>query len=68
MVFGFLSSFVFQIPFHIFVFLDFKLRFLFNVNVLLSKRTSKKTMGQEGDCNKMFFLITCDLQNVKSYR
>ena len=49
---------------------DFKLCFLFSMNVFGCKQTTLKTQmfGQEGGCNKTFFFSTCVLQNVKSYR
>ena len=53
------------------LFPDFKLCFLFNINVFgFKKKQSWKTpiFGQKGSCNKTFFLWTCVLENVKSYR
>ena len=49
---------------------DFKLCFLFNINVFGFKKQSWKTpiFGQKGGCNKTVFLWTCVLQNVKSDR
>ena len=57
--------------FLIFVFLlIFSYVFCSTSMFLVSKNTSWKTpiFGQKGGCNKTFFLITCVLQNVKSYR
>ena len=58
-------------PFALSLFLPhFKLCSLFNMNVLISQQTTLKThfFGEKGGCNKTFFLSTCVLQNVKSYR
>ena len=62
--------FSFKSLFLIFVFPGIQLCFLLNINVLVSKNTSRKTpiFGQKGSCNKSFFLITYVLKNVKSYR
>ena len=60
-------AFSFKSLFLVFVFLfpDFKLYFLFNMNVFGFKANNfKKThthFGQEGGCNKTFFLSTCVL-------
>ena len=70
--FGFLSCFFFLIPFSYLCFLpDFKLCFLFNINVFSFKKKQNwkaHIFGQKGGCNKTVFLWTCVLQNVKSYR
>ena len=53
------------------LFPDFKLCFLFNIKVFgfKTKNLKKTFFGQKGGCNKTgFFLSTCVLQNVKSYR
>ena len=52
------------------LFPDFKLCFLFNINVFGFKKQSWETplFGQKGSCNKTGFLWTCVLENVKSYR
>ena len=52
------------------LFPDFLLCFCSTSMFLLSKQTRPKTpiFGQEGGCNKTFFLWACVLQNVKSYR
>ena len=63
--------FSFRSLFLIFVFPGIQLCFLFNIKVFgFKKNTSWKTpiLGQKGSCNKTGFLITCVLQNVKSYR
>ena len=70
--FGFLSCFSVSNPFFLsLLFPDFKLCFLFNINVfsfkknkLKSTKKTKKNQMQQND----FFLWTCVLQNVKSYR
>ena len=70
--FGFLSCFLFQIPFsYLCFFPGSQLCFCSTSKLLVSKNTSWKTpiFGQKASCNKTgYFLITCVLQNVKSYR
>ena len=70
--FGFLSCFSVSNPFFLsLLFPDFKLCFLFNINVFSfkknklksTKKNKKKQLQQNG-----VFLWTCVLQNVKSYR
>ena len=65
--FGFLSFFVSSSFFLSLLFPDFKLCFLFNIKVLISKQTALKTnkFGQKGVATKRF-LSTCVLENVKS--
>ena len=70
--FGFLSCFLFQIPFSYLCFLPgIQLCFLFNINVLGFKKHKLKNVNfwsKRGVAPKQFLLITCVLQNVKSYR
>ena len=70
---GFLSCFLFEIsfPYLCFFFPDFELCFLFNIIVFGFKKPKLKNtfFQKKGGCNKTgFFLWTCVLQNVKSYR
>ena len=73
-IFSFLVSclvFSFKSLFLIFVFPDFKLCLLFNMNVFgfkIKQLKKHQFFGQKGSCNKTFFFITCVLKNVKSYR
>ena len=69
--FGFLSCFSVSNPFFLsLLFPDFKLCFLFNINVFSFKKnklkSTKKTKKKQ-IATKRFFLWTCVLQNVKSY-
>ena len=66
---GFLSSFFFQIPFpYLFSFPDFKFCFC-STSVFSLNASSKTHFFQKRVCNiTVFFLSTCVLQNVKSYR
>ena len=54
------------------LFPDFKLCFLFNIKVFdfqTNNLKKQELFGQKGGCNKtVFFLSTCVLENVKSYR
>ena len=65
--------FPFKSLFLIFVFLDFKLCFLFNMNVFGFKTNNKRKkhifLVKRGVATKRFFVLsTCVLQNVKSNR
>ena len=73
--FKFPAFFSFKFLFLILALPDFKLCFLFNMKVLgfktknLKNKKKIKSFGQKGGCNKtVFFLSTCVLENVKSYR
>ena len=68
---GFLSCFLFEISFpYLCFFPDFELCFLFNIIVFGFKKTSwKHIFSKKGGLQQNgFFLWTCVLQNVKSYR
>ena len=69
---GFLSCFLFEISFpYLCFFPDFELCFLFNIIVFGFKKPKLKNtfFQKKGGCNITgFFLWTCVLQNVKSYR
>ena len=65
--FGFLSCFSVSNPFFLsLLFPDFKLCFLFNINVFSFKKNNLKST-KKTIATKRFFLWTCVLQNVKSY-
>ena len=69
--FGFLSCFLFQIPLSYLCCSWYSVMFLFNINVLVSKKNQVEKhqfFVQRGVATKRVFLITCVLQNVKSYR
>ena len=69
--FGFLSFFVSSSFLLSLLFPDFKLCFLFNIKVFdfqTSNLKNKKQMVKRGVATKRFFLSTCVLENVKSYR
>ena len=67
--FGFLSGFLFQIPFsHLSRFLILSYVFVRHQCFWFRTNSNKKKtpiFGQEGSCNKRFLVWTCVLQNVK---
>ena len=63
-------AFLFQIPFsYLCFFLILSYVFCSTSMFLVSKRTNWKAQkSKKNNCNKTFFLWTCVLQNVRSYR
>ena len=70
-ILGFLSCFLFQIPFLIFVFSWYSVMFFVQHQCFWFQKTQVEKHQfwvKRGVATKRFFLITCVLQNVKSYR